>query len=171
MKLFRFTVIEKEICAWWTEDPKIQDFMHTNLDDAIGKCLNLTIEFKKKMSISVEDAVNDKSIWKLKNQIQTVLSKNKLYGLKFFQTDSEISFEIYEKYVENLENCEFYRQRVRQYGQSFNLNFSEEDIVRIHPAPEEVEDSPAQSYILPMIEKQTNNDKRTYVEFDKYKVI
>ena len=170
MKIFRFTIIEKEICTWYTEDSKIQDFLFTNVDDAIGKVFKLTIDFKKKMTISLQDAVTDQSIWKLKAEIQAVLSTNKFYGLKFNQNDSEINFEIYDKYVENLENIEFYRQRVRQYGQNFKLKFTEEDIARIHPVPDEIEDPAAQSYILPMVEKQLNNDKRTFIEFDRYKV-
>ena len=157
MKIFRFTIIEKEILSWWTEASKIEDFLFTHSDLAIQECFELTIQFKTRMDQGHN--VTDESIWTLKTDITKVLCRNKLHGLKFTETDAEISFEIYDKYIEKLENCEFYRQRVRQYGNFFNLTFTDKEINRIHPAPEEDVDPNNQAFIIPMTEKQINNDR------------
>ena len=167
MKLFKFIVIENEICSWWTEDPKIEDMMYTNSDTSLQKCFDLTLKYKEKMAKNLQEAISPQSLWQLKNELNEILLQDEVYGLKYEENQFEASFIIYDKQLERIENNQFYRQRVRQYSNFFDRNFTEKEIERIHPTPVEPDNINGKSFILPMTEKQEDFNKNTYLEFFK----
>ena len=167
MKIFKFTVIEREVCTWWVEDPKIEDFFFTSYNGKIQKCFDLTVQYKKKMEQSLSAAVSNEALWGLKEELTSVLVESPLFGLKFQQDDFETSFTVYEKYVEELEMTEIYRQRVRKYSNFFKKGLTEKEIEQIHPTPEEVIDPAERCFVIPMIEKQTDFDLVTYIEYSR----
>ena len=167
MKIFKFTVIEREVCSWWVEDPKIEDFFFTSYNAKIQKCFDLTVQYKKTMEQSLSAAVSNEALWGLKEKLTSVLAGSPIFGLKFQQDDFETSFTIYEKYVEELEMTEIYRQRVRKYSNFFKIGLTEKEIEHIHPTPEEVIDPAERCFVIPMIEKQTDFDLVTYIEYSR----
>lgn len=170
MKIFKFSVIEREICTWWMDQPKLFDFFYTNADTALQKCFDKTIEFKKKMTESGRDKFSIESIWELKTELNRILDGNKLYGLKYEENYAEINFEIFDLYLDQVENAELYRQRVRQYSVFFDRKFSDKEIHDIHPMPTMPDNPAGKSFILPMIEKKVDHNTHTFLEFFKLPV-
>ena len=167
MKIFKFTVIEKEICTWWVEDPKIEDFFYTSYDKIIQKCFELTVKYKRTMEQSLSLAVSNEVLWGLKEEMASVIATSPVFGLKFEQDDFETSFTIYDKYIEELEMTEIYRQRVRKYSNFFEKGFTEQEIEQIHPTPEEVIDPAERCFVIPLTEKKIDFDLVTFIEYSR----
>ena len=167
MKIFRFNIIEKEVVNWSTDStgaPKIDDLLYTNYDEVIQKCFDKTVDFKKKMDSSEPFS---ESLWKLKEELNSILATNEFYGLRFEEDNSEIIIALYDKNLQSKENTEFYRTRARQYFNFFNKQFTEEEIENIHPF-QQIRENPAdKSFIMPLREKEKDRDQFTYLEFNR----
>ena len=170
MKIFKFSIIESELVVWSFDTARMEDLLYTGYDKTIQSAFDRSLQFKKFMGESRNDAVSDISIFKLKQDLAKIIAKDKFYGLKYEEDTNQITFTIFEANIQNEETTKLYRRQVQQYSDFFHKNLTDNDIQRIHPSPTMIENITSGSFIQQMNIHEKDMHHITYFEINHQQV-
>ena len=170
MKNFKFSIIESEVLVWSFDSAKIEDLLYCGYEKTIQSAFDRSLEFKKFMGESTNEAMSPISIFKLKQDLTNIIAKDAFYGLKYEEDTNRISFTIFERNIHNEQTTKFYRGQVQQYSDFFGKNITKDEIDQIHPTPALIENLASGSYIQQMNVQEKDIQHFTYFEVNQEQV-